>query len=113
MVDWASNEVLVDAQVVSANGVEASGEEASNVEASDEEASDTERGAFPRVASRTCVSSGRRFVRATKRRSVSFTVIGRPPVRTHVGIIPNITTATRGPSKLRSWRKHRSIDGNT
>ena len=42
MVDSASDQVMVDAQVVSANGVEASGEEASGEEASDEEVSDAE-----------------------------------------------------------------------
>eukprot|EP00965_Chrysotila_dentata_P097166 3211532-Pleurochrysis_carterae.AAC.1 len=129
MVDSASAEV-VDAQVVSAIGVEASGEEASDMEMSDARRRATQRRAtkravdipsgggvqrfaFPRVALRTCVSSGRRIVRATPRRRVSFTVMGRPSVRTLVGMTPNITTATRGPSKLRSWRKHLSIDGNT
>eukprot|EP00965_Chrysotila_dentata_P148611 4907211-Pleurochrysis_carterae.AAC.1 len=60
-----------------------------------------------------CVSSGRRFVRAMTRRRVSFSVMGRPPVSMFVGMTPKLTTAKSGPSNLRSWRKHRSIDGNT
>eukprot|EP00965_Chrysotila_dentata_P094477 3123381-Pleurochrysis_carterae.AAC.1 len=60
-----------------------------------------------------CVSSGRQFVRTTTRRRVSFTVMGKPPIRTLVGMTPNITTTTKGPSKVRSWRKHHSIDSKT